>query len=332
MNLDTHITPPLAAWSNGPAERYEPHPASVPAAAAMRTHRMRFGEHLCLSEMYPAGPSASGQVDQLHLIRSGERTATLDIPAGWFSISLPLTGLLRARSTDIDWQIRRGRVLAWNGPLQIKAGNGCGWIVLCGSSEGWHRAGANAAVMAEILSEEQACTRELFRLSVRLMRLTGRPLPDVSEMSLLIAEISAALHEQQKPLRDLLPRCAGRTHRGKHRTLLRLLRIQQLIRTQLDRHRDMAWLSKQVNYSIWHLTRVYRAVFDETPSDYATRLRLERSLQLVRYSALAFCDITEAAGFESQSSFCRAFKKVFAMTPSAMRAQYRESTGGRDSR
>jgi AraC-like DNA-binding protein len=281
---------------------------------------MKFGEHLCLNE----------HADQLYLIRSSERTATLDIPAGWLSVSLPLTGLLRARSTDIEWQLRRGRVLAWNGALQVKAGNGCGWIVLCGPPESWRRAGADATAITEIFSEEQVCARELFRLLIRLVRLAGNLLADVSEVSVLVAETGAALHEQQKHLRDLLPRCAGRTFRGKHRTLLRLLRVQHLIRTQLDKHYDMAWLSKQVNYSVWHLTRVYRAVFGETPSDYATRLRLERSLQLVRHSALAFCDITEAAGFESQSSFCRAFKKVFAMTPSAVRAQYRESIGGRD--
>ena len=283
---------------------------------------MKFGEHLFLSE----------HADQLHLIRSSERTATLEIPAGWLSVTLPLTGLLRARSIDIEWQLRRGRVLAWNGALQIKAGNGCGWIVLCGPPESWCRAGADDTAIAEIFSEEQVCSRVLSRLLIRLMRSAGRPLVDLFEVSFLVGEVGAALHGQQKQLRNLLPRCAGRTFRGRHRTLLRLLRVQHLIRTQLDKHHDMAWLSKQVNYSVWHLTRVYRAVFDETPSDYATRLRLERSLQLVRHSALAFCDITEAAGFESQSSFCHAFKKVYAMTPSAVRAQYRESVAGNDRR
>jgi AraC-like DNA-binding protein len=322
MNLESPFIPSSTDWSNGPADRYQAPAASAPAGAALRTHRMKSGEQLYLGE----------QAGQLHLIRSGERSATLDIPAGWLSLALPLTGPLRARSIDIDWQLRRGRVLAWNGALQVKTGNGCGWVILCGPAESWRCAGADAIALAEIFSEEQACTRELFRPLLRLTRMAARPLADASERSRLIAEIASALHEQQKPLRNLLPRCAGRTHRGKYRTLLRLLRVQHLIRTQLDKHHDMAWLSTQVNYSVWHLTRVYRAVFGETPSDYASRLRLERSLQLVRYSSLAFCDITEAAGFESQSSFCRAFKKVFAMTPSAVRAQYRESVGGSGNR
>lgn len=315
MNLESLFIPSSTDWSNGPAERYQPLAASVPPVATLRTQRMKSGEHLCLGE----------HADQLHLIRSGERTGTLDIPAGWLSVALPLTGLLRARSIDIDWQLRRGRVLIWNGALQVKTGNGGGWVILCGPAGSWRRAGADAIAMAEMFSDEQACTRELSRPLLRLTRMAARPLGDAYEPSLLIAEIASALHEQQKPLRNLLPHCAGRTHRGKYRTLLRLLRVQHLIRTQLDKHHDMVWLSTQVNYSVWHLTRVYRAVFGETPSDYASRLRLERSLQLVRYSALAFCDITEAAGFESQSSFCRAFKKVFAMTPSAVRAQYRQA-------
>jgi AraC family transcriptional regulator len=318
MDLDTRFIPPLTAWPDRPGERYADASASTPAAAAVHVHRMKSGERLCPGE----------QPDRLHLIRSAERTATLDIPAGWLSLSWPLTGLLRARSADVDWQIRRGRVLAWNGALQVKAGNGCGWVVLCGPAESWQRAGAGAATIADIFPEEQACTRELFGLSIRLLRAAGRPQPDMAELCFLVAETTTALHEQQEHLRSLLPRCAGRTYRARHRTLLRLLRVQHLVRTQSGRHHDMAWLSKQVNYSVWHLTRVYRAAFGETPSDYAARLRLQRSLQLVRHSALAFCDITEAAGFESQSSFCRAFKKVFAMTPGAMRAQYRGAAGG----
>lgn len=327
MNLDTHFTPPLTAWPGDSAERYRVPAALAPVPAVLKVHRMKFGEHLSLDE-----PADHPCTDQLHLVRSSERTATLDIPVGWISVVLPLGGLLRARSADIDWQLRRGRVLSWNGALQIKPVNSGGWIVLCGPSGSWSLAGTDPTSVAEILPEEQPCTRELFRLLIRLMRSTGDSFPDVSELSLLIPEIGAALHERQRPLRNLLSRCAGRTSRGKHRTLLRLLRVQHLIRTQLDKHHDMTWLSKQVNYSVWHLTRVYRAVFDETPSDYATRLRLERSLQLVRHSTLAFCDITEAAGFESQSSFCRAFKKVYAMTPSAVRAQYRESVNAGNNR
>lgn len=319
MNLETHFTPPLDSGSSGHAGWPPAVVASTPASASVHVHRMRFGEHLRLSELSPGG-----QAGPLHLIHSSERVATLDIPAGWFSVSLPLTGMLRARSTDVDWQLRRRRVLAWTGALQIKAANGGGWIVLCGAPESWRRASADASAIADMLPEEQACSRELFRLLIRLARLTGRSQLDVLEVSLLIAQIATALHGQQKGLRNLLPSCAGRTHRGKQRTLLRLLRVQHLIRTQLDRQHDMALLARQVNCSVWHLTRVYRAVFGETPSDYATRLRLEHSLQLVRHSDMAFCDVTEAAGFESQSSFCRAFKKVFAMTPSEARAQYRE--------
>ncbi|WP_368562387.1 helix-turn-helix transcriptional regulator [Pseudoxanthomonas sp. UTMC 1351] len=331
MNLDTHFAPPLTVWPDS-AERYRTPATRAPVSTAFQVHRMKFGEHLFLDERVPDETADHPRTDQLHLVRSSERTATLDIPAGWISVVLPLGGLLRARSADLNWQLRRGRMLAWNGALQIKAGNGSGWIVLCGPPESWCRAGADTTAVAEILPEEQPCARELFRLLIRLVRSTGRPLPDISEVSSQVSEISTTLQEQQRPLRNLLPRCAGRTFRGKHRTLLRLLRVQHLIRTQLDRHHDMVWLSKQVNYSVWHLTRVYRAVFDETPSDYATRLRLDRSLQLVRHSALAFCDITEAAGFESQSSFCRAFKKVYAMTPSAVRAQYRESVNAGNNR
>ncbi|MGH8076662.1 MAG: helix-turn-helix transcriptional regulator, partial [Lysobacter sp.] len=68
-----------------------------------------------------------------------------------------------------------------------------------------------------------------------------------------------------------------------------------------------------------HLIRIYRDVFDETPSDYAMRLRSERAWHLVLHTALPVGEITEALGFESQSAFCRAFKHTFGLTATEAR-------------
>jgi transcriptional regulator GlxA family with amidase domain len=64
---------------------------------------------------------------------------------------------------------------------------------------------------------------------------------------------------------------------------------------------------------------MYRDVFDETPSEYAARLRLERAWSMVRDTRLPICEITEALGFESQSSFCRAFKNAYGATTGDVR-------------
>ena len=79
-------------------------------------------------------------------------------------------------------------------------------------------------------------------------------------------------------------------------------------------------MSQAANYSVWHLARAFRTVFGQTPVDYAIGERLRHALALVQRSALPFCSIAEATGFESQSSFSRAFRGFHGMTPTIARA------------
>jgi transcriptional regulator GlxA family with amidase domain len=74
---------------------------------------------------------------------------------------------------------------------------------------------------------------------------------------------------------------------------------------------------------------MYRDVFGETPSEHAQRLRMLRAWTLVRDTRLPICEITEALGFESQSSFCRAFRQAYGTTTGDVR-RLRETTEAND--
>ena len=85
-------------------------------------------------------------------------------------------------------------------------------------------------------------------------------------------------------------------------------------------------LAPSASYSPSHLIRLYRDVFDETPSEYAARLRFERAWRMVRDTTMPVCEITEALGFESQSAFCRAFKQSFGVTATELRRHAADDT------
>lgn len=57
-------------------------------------------------------------------------------------------------------------------------------------------------------------------------------------------------------------------------------------------------------------------------------MRLQRALWLVEQTGLAFCDIAEYTGFDSQSSFSRAFKGRHGVTPTQARARSRDAGCG----
>jgi AraC-like DNA-binding protein len=65
----------------------------------------------------------------------------------------------------------------------------------------------------------------------------------------------------------------------------------------------------------------FRALTGDSPIRYATRCRLARAAQRLRTSNATLAEIAREAGYESEFSFSRAFKRAFGVAPGAYRAQ-----------
>lgn len=86
-------------------------------------------------------------------------------------------------------------------------------------------------------------------------------------------------------------------------------------RRNLDKDLSLETLAAVAGFSPFHFHRVFKALTEETVSDMAIRLRLERAAALLR--SAPELSITAAAyecGFRSASVFSRAFKKQFGIT------------------
>ena len=62
----------------------------------------------------------------------------------------------------------------------------------------------------------------------------------------------------------------------------------------------------------------------ENPAEYALRLRLERSMRLLRAGELSVTAIAQQMAFSSSQNFARSFRKHFGLTPTAYRKQAQE--------
>ena len=265
---------------------------------------------------------ASESENALHVIEAAGRNLQVDIPAKWIALWLPLSGGIDCDTSQYGWVLRQGNLLAWRDQsLRVSSGRPVWWLGLCGSQAAWDaqlrdRHG-HFRHEAELFLYEGACPRALRRLFVRLVRMARRSASTATAQT--AAVFAAELYACQSPLHALLPRCKGRTRQRRQQTLMRLLRVEHLIRKHEDTRLDLGYLAASANYSPCHLIRSYRDVFGETPAEYAGRLRAERAWQLVRDTHMPVCEITEALGFESQSAFCRAFKSRFGATTTEVR-------------
>lgn len=271
--------------------------------------------------------------DDLHLLHSSGRGVQVDLPAGWISLWLPLTGCLRLQAQDSTWTLGPGHAQVWReGRLRCSAQLPCGWLGLSGSLNAWapYLGAPPGDAAVELFPWEGPAPRELRRLLIRLVRVARDPTDAaITAIAAIVQSLCAAVLEQQRDLHARLAHCSGRTLRHRQQTLLRLLRVQHLIRRDPVGRLDLDRLARSASYSPCHLIRIYRDVFDQTPSEYAARLRSDRAWQLVRDTGMPVCAITEALGFESQSTFCRAFKHSFGVTTTQARHPVAVSDGGR---
>jgi AraC-like DNA-binding protein len=259
--------------------------------------------------------------DAVHVVHGSGRASRLRVPAGWLSLLVPLSGSLQLQSQDEYWALEAGELQSWrDAALRVDCPSSGAWLALAAAPEAWRRhlgAGAVQDPAAEVFARTSRCPRGLRRLLVRLARTarggTG------SDPGMLLEAAWVAVLEQQADLQPCLQRCSGRTLARRRKTLQRLLRVQHLIRTHGNNRAEVGWLARSVGYSPWHMIRCYRDVFGETPSEYAARLRLARAWEMVRGTRMPISEVAEALGFESESSFCRAFKQAYGATTGEVR-------------
>ncbi|HWU69958.1 MAG TPA: AraC family transcriptional regulator [Pseudoxanthomonas sp.] len=277
----------------------------------LRRHRLRMSDQRVL---------ANESSNAVHTIRAHGRGAQIEIPAGWISVCWAVRGRLCLAAGGCEWELASGEVQVWRDtPLQCRSGAHHGWIVATGPRRAWNWLSQQreSVALPELFPWQDRIRRDAAH-TLSCMVKEGVPKTPERDRALAVA-LWGSLREAQGELHDRLARCSGRSLVRRQQMLVRLLRVRHAIRHSEDQRPNLAGLARMANYSTFHLIRVHRMVFDETPFEYAARLRMERAWRMVNDTDMPVCEITEMLGFESQSAFCRVFKSAFGTTASEVR-------------
>lgn len=119
-------------------------------------------------------------------------------------------------------------------------------------------------------------------------------------------------------------RAAGRVAAIKPQTKAeihkRLCLARDLLHSSFTEELDLQTISAEACLSVPQLVRQFKAVFQTTPHQYLTRIRLAHANGLLKHTALPVNEITWMCGFADTSAFCRAFKTAYGVQPLAFRA------------
>lgn len=82
---------------------------------------------------------------------------------------------------------------------------------------------------------------------------------------------------------------------------------------------SLAQLAADLHVSSAHLSRLFKTVVGQTPSNYLTDIRMRRAAQLLPNDTLTIKEVAGRVGYSDPLYFSKLFKKYFGRSPSAQR-------------
>ncbi|MDE6636592.1 MAG: helix-turn-helix transcriptional regulator, partial [Lachnospiraceae bacterium] len=94
------------------------------------------------------------------------------------------------------------------------------------------------------------------------------------------------------------------------------------IKTNYNADISLSELSKNLNITPSHLSRLFHKEIGISPVEYLTNVRLEHSMQLLTTTHLGINEIASLCGFANGNYFSKVFKKKLGFTPSEYRTNH----------
>jgi AraC family transcriptional regulator len=276
--------------------------------APHRTRRMRFGDGPRLAILNARGARYDGGGDEPDLSLKWIPEGTARYRCGPSTFDLRGEGqLLLNRGQPYELSMRapsESFVVFFAKELADAA-----WASHSGKPEAFPEVPAVAALSPQPLRKALSQLRaEARQADVNMAALEEGALALLCELASLARErrrMATRLPALRRTTRDELLRRAARAER-------------YLVETggaaTLEGAADAAALSP------FHLIRVFRAAYGETPLAFAAALRLEGARDGLILTADPVEEIARRAGYESRTAFDRAFRRRFGSTPGAVRA------------
>ena len=104
--------------------------------------------------------------------------------------------------------------------------------------------------------------------------------------------------------------------------LARINKALYFIGQNLDRKLLLEDIAKEAHFSPYHFHRLFSVVLGETPNEYITRKKIEKAASyFLNKKDISVTEASERTGFSSISTFSRAFKKFYGLSPQEFKEQ-----------
>ncbi len=105
--------------------------------------------------------------------------------------------------------------------------------------------------------------------------------------------------------------------------LARLCTAKEMLGSASDHLLPVKSVAASAGMSVFHFSRVFRAVFGQSPNQYRLEARISFARASLGLDTLPITEIAFAAGFASPSTFSRVFAQRVGCSPAAYRRRLR---------
>jgi AraC-like DNA-binding protein len=103
----------------------------------------------------------------------------------------------------------------------------------------------------------------------------------------------------------------------------RLRRVDRFIRENLGASLSLGAIAHEAGLSRFHVLRLFKQAYGETPFKRLTRLRMEDAQRRLARTNESVTEIGFACGYDNSAHFASAFRRVFGVSPTAFRRMAR---------
>jgi AraC family transcriptional regulator len=96
-------------------------------------------------------------------------------------------------------------------------------------------------------------------------------------------------------------------------------KVREYIEASLESPIRVQECAEQARLSVSYFSHAFKATFGMTVGHYIRRRRIERAQQLMLLSKVSLSQIALACGFADQAHYCKVFRAVVGLSPSAWR-------------
>ncbi|SDW43142.1 response regulator [Paenibacillus sp. CF384] len=117
-----------------------------------------------------------------------------------------------------------------------------------------------------------------------------------------------------------LQRLSGMLNRGTDQSCDEIIEsVKQYIEVHYSEELSLQWVGETYFIHPNYFSKRFKTVAGISFNDYLTKVRIERSKELLRTTTLKIARISQLVGYEDQNYFCNVFKKVTGTSPSVFR-------------